>query len=104
MARDSAKAFVESPIVKLIGLVVTVGLFVGGAYMGIVERQDEMNLKLTEFIAAQKGKDDVQDVQIRLNTEDMISVKDESKSLRLDFTAHVSREGTKPKPISVETE
>lgn len=98
--KDSAKSVMDSPVLKLIVLVVSIA----SAYYATVLNQDRKNAEvlleiqylradLKVYIAQAEGKNALQD-------QDRIDMKADIADLKIRI-AQISREGTLPKPITV---
>lgn len=104
MTRDAAKELLNNPALKLVAMVLTVAISVGGSLHMVLKRIDRIETKMDTYIATQNGVDKLQDVLIRINTQDMINTKGLVSNVQDEVRSFVSREGTKPKPINIESE
>lgn len=104
MTKDSAKELLNNPALKLVAMVVTVAISVGGSLHLVLKRIDRIETKMDTYIATQKGVDDVQNVLTLVNTNDIINVKEEFADVKEEVRAFVSKEGTLPKKINIESE
>lgn len=97
MTKDSAKALMDNPALKLVVLVVTVVSSAWGAATAVLSRIDKIDSKLDQVIAVQDGRDDVQDVYSQQNAEEI-------KDLKRQLEYYTSQPAMKPKGTIIKSE
>lgn len=106
MTKDSAKALMDNPAIKLVAMVATVLISAGGGVWAVLSKIEDVNSNLEKVIAIQQGKDNVQDVRQSNTEHDLSSLKQDVKEIndwRISFS-FAPQPAMKPKPIEVEAE